>query len=312
MGPSAAAALTGELRPLLRKTIALVGEVTGADAAWSTPFSHSQAGMELAMQEALRPEPQTGSWPWLAAPVFGRLALHCAGDEATAFLENLRQDKTACAADVLCRAILESTSLTWWLLDPDIGAERRLARSLLCRLNAAREVTRAVDYLGLGPDEDRSDYGETPEDIRQEIRDLGPAWRWNDSGTRVSWGEEEQAWPSYTNRVEDLVRPVWPQSKLPYAVLSAVTHAGLPGLARNFSARLTRTGESAAQLSADRESARVWLWCDTYLVLGALVLTAHRAATFLSLEDQIAALRNWIAELDRTLPQIRPGVVPPV
>ena len=49
-----------------------------------------------------------------------------------------------------------------------------------------------------------------------------------------------------------------------------------------------------ALLQANREAAGFWLWHDTYLVLGALVLTAHRAASFLSLEDQIAALQNWI------------------
>jgi hypothetical protein len=37
-------------------------------------------------------------------------------------------------------------------------------------------------------------------------------------------------------------------------------------------------------------------------VLGALVFTAGRAASFLALEDQLEALRSWTGELDRTLP----------
>jgi hypothetical protein len=308
--------MVGRLRSLLTKTTAMVLDVTDADTAWNTPWAHSQAGAELTEEETRRPRPQTGSWPWLMAPIAARLALQVAIEESRGFSAVLASDAASYAADVLCRAVLESSSLAWWLLDPAIGAETRLARSLAYRLHTALETTRAIDHLGLGPDEDRSEYGELPEAVEQEIGHLGPAWTWKTwgrSGASVSWGEgkeEEQSWPSYTYRVEDLVRHIWPQQKLPYAVLSAVAHAELLGLARNLPppgiANRPRLRERTA-LRPVSDPAGFWLWHDTYVVLGALVFTADRAAVFLRLEDQLTALRTWTGELNSILPTLRPS-----
>ena len=295
--------MVAKLRSLLMKTIDLVLEVTDADTAWSTPRAHSQAGAELSAEESRRPKPQTGSWPWLGAPITARMALQVAVEEAKGFSVVLDPDATVYAADVLCRAVLESSSLAWWLLEPNISAERRLARSLVYRLHTARETKKAVDHLGRGPDEDRSEYGELPEDVEQEITRLGPTWTWNDSATRVSWGEGKQAWPSYTDRVEELVCRIWPQSKMPYAVLSAVSHAEMLGLARS----IVRLPGKVKTLRPASDPTGFWLWHDAYLALGALAFTADRAASFLSLSDQLAALRAWTAELDRALSTLRPA-----
>jgi hypothetical protein len=48
-------------------------------------------------------------------------------------------------------------------------------------------------------------------------------------------------------------------------------------------------------------------WQDTYLVIGALLFTADRAASFLGLHDQLTALHAWMAELNRRLPALRPS-----
>lgn len=66
----------------------------------------------------------------------------------------------------------------------------------------------------------------------------------------------------------------WPQEKLPYAQLSAVAHAELLGLERNLA-----RGEPLLRVAPDDDGA--WLWQDTYLVVGALIFIAHRAAAFL-------------------------------
>ena len=57
----------------------------------------------------------------------------------------------------MSRAVLESSSLAWWLLDPSIGAQARLARALAYRLHTASETKKAVGHLGLGPEEDPSE-----------------------------------------------------------------------------------------------------------------------------------------------------------
>lgn len=311
-----AGAIADRLRPLLTRTTALVLDVTDANTAWDTPWAHSPAGAELTAEEARRPGPQTGSWPWLIAPIAARLALRVAIEEAKGFSTTLASGTASYAADVLCRAVLESSSLAWWLLDPSIGAEARLARSLAYRLHTALETSKAIDHLGLGPDEDRSEYGELPEAVTQEIGCLGPNWSWKTwgrSGALVSWGEaeeEEQSWPSYTCRAEELVRDIWPQRKMPYAVLSAVAHAELLGLARNLATPDVADRPRPAggtDLRPVGDPSGFWLWHDAYLVLGALVFTANRAAVFLGLKDQLTALRTWTGELNRTLPTLRPA-----
>jgi len=48
-------------------------------------------------------------------------------------------------------------------------------------------------------------------------------------------------------------------------------------------------------------------WQDTYLVIGALLFTADRAASVLGLHDQLTALHASMAELNRRLPALRPS-----
>jgi hypothetical protein len=150
--------------------------------------------------------------------------------------------------------------------------------------------------------------------VRQEIRDLGPDWTCHPSGAWVSWGDQEEqkeSWPGYSDRAADLVRWIWPeQEKMPYAVLSAVAHAELLGLARGIPGPGPARPSATTAPDAIRPvvgPARLWLWHDAYLVIGALVFTADRAASFLALEDQLAALRSWTGELDRALPGLRPS-----
>src|SRR5579875_2123207 len=115
-------------------------------------------------------------------PMISRWALQAAVEQSKGFLGVLNPGATSYAADVLCRGILEHCSLARWLLAPDIDDERCLARSLVYRLHTAYEAKEAVKHLGLKPDEERSEYGEFPEDVRREISHLGDAWACSRSG----------------------------------------------------------------------------------------------------------------------------------
>jgi hypothetical protein len=293
-----------ELRLLLSRAVAVVFGVADADTAWSTPWAHSGAGKELAVEEARRPAPHNGSWPWLAAPMIGRWALQVAAEEATGFSKVLEANTTSYAADVLCRSVLETASLAWWLLDPGIDGPQRTARSLVYRLHTARQTARAVDALDLESGDDRSGYGESVADVQSEITDPGWTSICNKYGVSVSFGATTESWPSYTERAARLIEKIWPQRDLPYAVLSAVAHAELLGLARN----LTRLSPAMAGLrSGPGLDAAVWLWQDTYLVLGALVFTADRAASFLGLPDHLDAIHAVVEQLDERLLTLRPS-----
>jgi hypothetical protein len=72
---------------------------------------------------------------------------------------DLGWDATSPAADVLCRAILETSSLAWWLLEPGLDARARLARSLVYQLHSAARTGKAIEALDLGPEDTRAGYG---------------------------------------------------------------------------------------------------------------------------------------------------------
>jgi hypothetical protein len=297
-----------ELRGFLDETVALTRAVANDDTAWTTPWAGSPAGTELAAEEKRHPYPGTGSWPWRAAPMFARWALQVAASAASGFAAVLGRDETSYAADVLCRGILESSSLSWWLLDPDIGSERRLARSLVYRLHTAGETDRAVRALELGPDDYPADYGESADGVREEIRALGLAC--TKSGT-VSFGDDgtsTESWPGYTERTAQLAERIWPQRKLPYALLSAVAHAEFLGLQRSLPELAGHASDLRPTTGPADAALWLWLWQDAYLVLGALIFSADRAAAFLGLPDQLAALNVLTGRLDERLLALRPAM----
>lgn len=256
------------------------------------------------MPKSRRPSPQTGSWPWLMASMVARWALWVAVEEAKAFQAVLDTDTTSYGADVLCRSVLESSSLAWWLLDPAIDSEGRLARVLLYRYQTAKQTQKAAQHLGLGSTEDRSEYGELPERIEQEGRDLG----FEIEPKRLACRGESL--PNYTERVTNLVQQVWPQQKLPYATLSAVAHGELVGLTRNL-AQLPTIGTRSQSATVTRlrpmpDRAGLWFWHDSYLVAGALLFSGERAAAFLGLEQRVTAFRAGMTDVQNSLKAVRP------
>ena len=285
------------LAALLSRTLLLAREIADDANVWTNLPPASKAGQELSAQERREDRP-TKSWPWLSALMIARWGLQVAIEIAENFGTLVVLGGTSYGADVLCRAILEHASLTFWLLDADIDDDERLARVLVYRLHSAGETERAVEYLDLAEHEDRSRYGELPDEVTGQIMDLG--WTFT-RRRRVSYDGKTVAWPSYSERVAQLVRHIWPQHKLPYATLSAVGHAELLGLTRNLAA--PRDGHD---LRPDPSGSAMWLWHNTYLVLGALVFATERAAGFLGRTNHVAALRSWMVVLDHALPARRP------
>ena len=215
-------------------------------------------------------------------------------EKARVFRGAVDTDTTSYGADVLCRSVLEAASLAWWLLDPDLDAEGRLARAFQYRYHTACQTEKAVDHLGARPEEDASQYGELPETVRQEADDLGVPLT---------------SPPRYTQRVAGLVPQVWPQPGLPYAVLSAVAHAELFGLARNLGqrpvARQASQAGTAMALHPVPDPSGFWLWHDAYLVSGALLLSVERAAGFLGLSQEMTELQAGKTEIQQRLEQLR-------
>jgi hypothetical protein len=290
-----------QLRVLMSSGIDAARGVTYTDTAWDDLLVRSQAGAEWASEEARRPPPQNGAWPWWGALLLGRWALQVAIEEAEALQALLKPDTTSYGADVLSRGVLETASLAWWLLDPEIDAQQRTARSLVYRLHSAVALEKAVDALELDPGEDRSGYGQSAADIQSEIAGAGVGW--STSGQHVLFGDRQERWPGYTARVATLAGAIWSQHDLPYRTLSAVAHAEVLGLTRNLASMTP--GASALRPVPD-DATTMWLWQDAYLVSGALVLTAERAANFLGVDDQAARLAELIPSLQHELWALRP------
>lgn len=228
------------------------------------------------------------------------MALQVALEEAKGFSAALLPNMTSYSADVLCRAVLETSSLAWWLLDPTIDAKTRMARSLAYRLHSAEQTKKAIDALNLEPDDNPSEYGELPQAVMEDIASVGLPT--NQSGRPLF--SKDEARLSYTNRVASLVVQIWPQRDLPYAALSAVAHGEMLGLQRNLANG--PDGKPSLRVGPGAGSDG-WLWLDTYLVVGALIFTAERAAAFLGLDDELKAIGAWMEDVHGRLEALRPS-----
>lgn len=297
------------LHSALGDAVGVARTVAEQGTAWRTPSVDGPAGREFVAEEARRPAPATGSWPWSGAAEIAHGALWVMIEEAQALPALVKPEVTSYAADAVCRAVLEAGSLAWWLLDPDIDAARRTARFLLYRLQGAEQNRKAVGALDLASDEDPSEYGETVDTVVHEIGALGwivPETRPGKKNLKkLIFDGQEEHWPDFTDRAADLVKEIWPQGGLPYRLLSGVVHAGLYGLMRN----LAVSSHDGSALRPDPGGTAIWLWQDIYLAAGALVLTADRAVRFLGLREQAAQLQALIRNLQRTLVALRPAMV---
>lgn len=296
--------MASELSDIVGKATVLAADIADDDDPWNSPLLRSQAGSELAEQEDRHPPPGTGSWPWLQAPIIARAGLWAGVEEAKTLQVALDEDKTSYGADVLCRAILESLSLTWWLLEPEIDSSGRVARLFLFREHTAEETKRAVTSLKLGDEEDSSQYGELPGDVMAHAKKLSIILESKLVNGRKVRCCGDQRWLSHTDRVAQLVEHVWPQRRMPYAVLSAVAHAELLGLTRN--AGLAAPGSPPSFRPAP-DPTGLWLWQDTYMAVGALMFAAARTAGFLGLSDRVNAVQAAKEEMQRELANLRSG-----
>jgi hypothetical protein len=279
-----------DLGALLSRVLLAARNLVDDEAAWSEPLAASQAGREMSAQDARTgTDRPTGSWPWLLAMIVARWTLRTAVEFATDFANLLANGGAASTTGVLCRAILEHTSLTFWLLAPDIDSDGRLARALNYQLHTARQTKRAFGRLGVDEDEDPAGYGEMPETVVEQIRALGCSVT-ETGGIRC--GASCVDWPRYSDRVEQLVRFIWPQHKLPYAVLSAIGHAELLGFHR-----MGMPGDANDPQQLAQSGTPEWLRWDAYLALGALVLSVERTNVFLGRPNQAAELRVLAARL---------------
>jgi hypothetical protein len=147
----------GEIRRFLTDTCADL-KYWLPEPEWS-PGWQSEAAIERTNEE----RGPDGPWGpdsvrsvYVAAAMYLEAVLQCMGTIAT----SLTADMTHYVLDCLARAAMEAGSQAFWLLEPGIGARRRVARFMLIRASGAQrraeEVAR-TDPGGFGL------HGETPQ-----------------------------------------------------------------------------------------------------------------------------------------------------
>lgn len=129
----------------------------------------------------------------------------------------LTAEATPYVANCLARSALEAGSQAWWLLEPNIGARRRVARFLLIRARSARAVQDTAKALGVRP----GDYGETVAIVVEHAATLGLQLVSADKGRR--WLCDGDELPGYTARARAFEHALRTHGS--YGIYSGSAHA---------------------------------------------------------------------------------------
>jgi len=201
-------------------------------AKWE-PEPGSEAAAELANAEAR----QDGD-PWGEAPP--RTAYAAANLMMTGVLDNLTSIHSLLAAEmpvigptVVARSAIEIASGAWWLMEPGIGARRRVCRELVLSIESARragQVAEEFQSTGFPVSQEITEALQLEARVLRRITDHGitpPA----SSGFSPAI-ESEKARPA-TEVTAEMLKAVLPGS-VPgtsfYRTYSAVTHGEFYGL----------------------------------------------------------------------------------
>ena len=113
------------------------------------PSEWVPAWKSVAAAELLNRELGDGRVPWGEDPVrtayaAAQIFINATLDGLGGLADSTDLLSTAYLAHVIARPAMEAGSQAWWLLDPEIGARRRVIRSVLIRAQSAR--TYAATY----------------------------------------------------------------------------------------------------------------------------------------------------------------------
>jgi len=223
--------------------------------------------------------------PWGDVPV--KTAYAAAAFLLDAVLQCLRAMSGALAVEAtpyvtncLARSALEAASQAWWLLEPGIGAQRRVARLLLVRAGSARRLEETAKVLGFVP----GDYGETAEAVRRYGADLGLELVSVDGGKRWVCGVDEL--PGYTARARDFERAL--RAVGSYSIYSGAAHAEWHAVISGW--QLPVSADSAEALLV-RNPDRVAVWSAVFNAANASLEVSRRGLELLGRHARLIDLR---------------------
>ncbi len=289
-----------DLRMLAAETAQQLEAVQDHGKLWCAPPAGSEAATDLANRE-------TGpSGAWGEAPVrdvmdIVWMALGLADENVRAVGALLNQPQRTCYPfEVVSRAVMEAASLAFWLTESGVDVRARVARGIVYRMNGAVRMEEALDSMGgPRPGEQRRDYGELADDVKQAAADLGLTL--TRSGRK--WECEGKTYPGYLARASTLSASFSRTPDVPYQVYSGVAHAELWGLWRGCE-QLPPNGHPHDRYQLIFTPLAVHSTIQA--LVGAVTVAARCTATYLGAATVAAELAKWAGEAGQRLDVLRP------
>ena len=252
--------------------------------AWEPAWQRCAAQEELANAEV------GPAGPWAERPVrtvYGQTAgfLAATVDCLHALADVVDPHITAYVPNVLARAAMEAGAQAWWLLEPGIGARRRVIRSVLIRAASARRLAENVGKVD--PAAVVTDYGEDDDAVRAYADALGLTYTIN--GHKVEC--EGERLPSYTNRAEAFAAANLISGA--YAVYSGAAHAEWHAVVQGW-----RPDPAAAPTGRwTRRPDRAAVWAAVIASSGYAVVPARRALTLLGRTARLVEIDHYLERI---------------
>jgi hypothetical protein len=263
------------------------------------PGWQSEAAVERANQES-GPSGPWGPDPVRSAYTAAALYLELVMQSMRALAASLTPDSTHYVPNCIARAAMEAGSQAFWLLEPGIGARRRVARFMLIRASGARH--RADQVRQTNP-EAASLYGESPEQAAALANSFGLRCEYRSRGRyRGEWWCEDQKLPGYTERNRLLEAAM--SSPAAYAIYSGALHAEWNAVVDNWESVTLEDGTMAMVSRPDR----VAVWGAVLVAAAPAVVPAARALQLLGHRARLVEINDWI---DRTVDLMRRLDLPP-
>jgi hypothetical protein len=251
-----------------------LAEVSGAVSCWFPESEWVPAWRSEASRERTA-DVRGPNGPWGDVPV--RTAYAAATFLLDAVLQCLRAmgsalttEATPYVANCLARSALEAGSQAWWLLEPGIGAQRRVGRFLLIRVRSARALEDTAKTLGVAP----GDYGETVDAVKQHAAALGLKLVSAESGKRWSCGIDEL--PGYSARARAFEQAL--RARGSYSIYSGSAHAEWHAIISGW--QLPASPDSVESLLVKRPD-RVAIWSAVFNSVNASLEVSRRALELL-------------------------------
>jgi hypothetical protein len=201
-------------------------------AKWE-PAVPSEAAAEFANTEKRADGTPWGENPPRTAYAAANLMMTGVLDNLAAIGKLLDEEMPVIGPTILARSAIEIASGAWWLMEPGIGARRRVCRELVLSLTSARragQIASEFQAQGFPLTPEVAAAAQEEAQVLQRIADLGiPA----PTGPRFSPKVENEQAMNDTDATAAMLKAVIPPTAPPefvYRAYSAITHGQIYGL----------------------------------------------------------------------------------